>query len=378
MSALGYNPIIIGVSFLVMILAQVALLVLYGLLGDRYGYKEVLLIVEALFTAAATLLALTGNLNLIIFAASLGGFGGQGGGGLRGAFGPGSTALVGRLFADRNERIKRIGRLTFVGGIASIAGTAMLALHASLDMPLGVIGAFRALFGLSAAISTCSFIALLYVREPKFVKHGSILSKSSGKFVTKVSLSNFVSGIGIGLAIPLLPLWFKYSLGIGPVEISAIYTASSAVSAFSSLFAHRVSRENNQILIAASSRVINGLLLALMVLPVPALAVAALYVVRGISAGVGVPTRSAVTIGGVGSGEMGTATSITAVANRAALGSSSVGGYLLTVMQDLPLEVGGAFQLVGGLLFYLLLRNESRGKSATLVADESEVQAGGR
>ncbi len=356
MSALGYGPVIIGLSFLAMTLATVFLLILYGIIGDRKGYKVVLIIVDVLFSISTLMLALGNGLGIIVLAATIGGFGGQGGGGLRGGFGPGSTALVGRLFPESSERVRRIGRLTFVGGIFSIAGSAMLALHGVLVADYGNAGAFRVLYALSSAISVCSLVSILFISEPKHHKVGAILSKESGKFVTKISMSNFISGLGIGMAVPLLPLWFELAYHFTPSTISVVYTASSAVSAFASLEAHRFARFGSQVVLAAASRALNGVLLIMMALPLGGGFASVLYVLRGLSAGIGAPNRSAVTIGGVGSEEMGAATSLTAVANRIALGSSSIGGYLLEVMQDLPLEIGGLLQVIGGGVFYLLLK----------------------
>jgi hypothetical protein len=355
MAALGYSAVVIGISFLAMTITTVFLLIFYGIMGDRQGYKKVLMLVDILLSVSGAILAVGRSLPLIVFAAAIGGFGGQGGGGLRGGFGPGSTALVGRLFQDSNERVRRIGRLTFVGGIFSIAGTAMLGLHGLLMPEFGNVNSFRVLYAISSVISMFSLMCLLFITEPKHTKLGSILSKESGKFVTKVSVSNFVSGFGIGMAIPLLPLWFELAYGFTPTMISLVYTASSAVSATASLQAHRFSKFGSQVVVAAVSRAINGVLLIMMVLPFGSIYSSILYVIRGLSAGIGAPNRSAVTIGGVGTEEMGAATSLTAVANRVALGSSSIGGYLLEIMEDLPLEIGGALQLLGGLLFYILL-----------------------
>lgn len=46
---------------------------------------------------------------------------------------------------------------------------------------------------------------------------------SSLKYSGKVMLSNSLSGMGVGLAAPLLPLWFELMYKISPYDIGIIY-----------------------------------------------------------------------------------------------------------------------------------------------------------
>ncbi|MEM3670929.1 MAG: MFS transporter [Thermoprotei archaeon] len=356
MSQLGYSAVIIGLSFFAMAVITVVLLLFYGFIGDRKGYRTSLLIAESLFAVSMIVIALFSNFYIILAAAALGGFGGQGGGGLRGGFSPGLTALVGKLFADSESRIKRIGELTAVGGIASVAGQGLLALHSTLQAHVGAVEAFRILYFAAFFFSVASLLMLLKVWEPAATKKKGLLRRQSTRFVSKVSVANFVNGLGIGMAIPLLPLWFKIHFGLDPTQISVVYICSSIAGVAASLNAHRFSKAANRIKVGSLTRVLNGALLVSMAFPGTALAASALYVARSFGAGVGAPTRSAITLSGVSSDEFGAATSITGVANRLAFGSSSIGGYLLTLMQDLPLEVGGVIQCVAGFLYYYLLR----------------------
>ena len=79
----------IGLSFVLMTLVGTGLVFLWGVLGDRVGYKRVLVAVDLLFAVSCLMLATSTSLVPIMVAAMLGGYGGQGGGGLRGSFGPG-------------------------------------------------------------------------------------------------------------------------------------------------------------------------------------------------------------------------------------------------------------------------------------------------
>lgn len=356
---LGFSVVVIGISFLLMTVFGSFLIFLWGPLGDRYGYARVMIAVEALFVASALIFAFYpgGALVVILFAAVIGGYGGMGGGGLRGAFGPGMTALVGYLWKGSDERVRRLGKITLVAGLAGTAGYALLFAQSVISVHTGDIGAFRVVY-LSTAFSGLGAISLLsLIREPVHTrKKERVITRESGAFVSRIALSNIVNGVGIGLAIPLLPLWFLLAFRYNNAEISVIYIVSAILGAVASYFAHEVSSRFGAVTSASAARIANGLLLAAMAFAPLGIFAAALYCLRAVSAGVSAPIRQAVTMGGVQENELGAATSLTGVAQRASFTSSGLGGYLLTLSEGLPLEFGGALQVCGGLLFYGLLR----------------------
>jgi MFS family permease len=366
MAALGFSVVVIGISFLLMTVFGSLLVFLWGPLGDRYGYAGVMMAVEVLFVASAVIFSLSpaGILPIILFAAVIGGYGGMGGGGLRGAFGPGMTALVGYLWRGPDERVRRLGTVTFVAGLAGTAGYALLSAQSALSAVLGEAGAFRAVYILTAFTGLGAIVLLGLIREPRHArKKERMITREGGRFVSRIVISNVVNGAGIGLAIPLLPLWFRLAFGYSNAEISAIYVVSAIAGAAASYFAHEVSSRLGAVRSAAVARVTNGLLLVTMAFAPLGILAASLYFLRAVSAGVGAPIRQAVTMGGVQDTELGTATSLTGLAQRASFASSGLGGYLLTLSEGLPLEFGGVLQVCGGALFYGLLRR-SKGAEA--------------
>ena len=358
MAALGFSPVVIGISFLLMTLFGSFLVLLWGLVGDRFGYKKVLIIVETLFSCSAIIFAFgqSNNLSLILLAAVLGGYGGMGGGGLRGAFGPGMTALVGYLWRDSEERIRRLGTITFVAGLAGIAGYGLLAAEDSLSSFVGIVGAFKMLYFLTFFTGIGAIALLSLIKEQRHApRKARIITKKSGKFVSRIVASNIVNGLGIGMAIPLLPLWFLLAFKYTTTDISIIYVSSAAAGAVASYFAHDVSSRLGAVRSASMTRILNGLFMVAMAFSSLGLLAAVLYVLRSISAGIGAPIRQAVTLGGVEETELGAASSLTGLSVRASFMSSGLGGYLLTLSEGLPLEVGGALQICGGAIFYRLL-----------------------
>lgn len=357
MTALGFSPVTIGLSFVLMTVVGTGLTFVWGVLGDRFGYKKVLITVDALFGVSCLVLATSTSIVPVVVAAVIGGYGGQGGGGLRGAFGPGLSAFVGSVWKGAYERTKMIGAITFVGGISGLAGYAVLA-WVGLRVPaLGYVRAYQDAYVLLLGTAAVSAAILLLTKEgvhpPRTAR---ILTKGGQKFMGKVVVSNVFNGAGLGLAIPLLPLWFSLRFGFGAETIALIFGASTLISSVASYFSHTVAVRLGNVKTGAVTRVANGVLLVAMAVSPWGLLAGTIYAVRGVSGGLGAPARTSVTLGGVASSELGAATSISGVSMRASLMSSGVAGYLLTVAMDLPLGLGGILQGFAGVLYYSLLR----------------------
>ena len=363
MSKLGFSTVLIGLTFALMTVVGAALVFGWGLLGDKFGYKKVVILVEILFAFSALLLSLSSaTLPLIILAAVIGGYGGMGAGGLRGAFGPGLTALVGSIWKGQEERVRKLGSITFIAGIAGIAGYGLLGVQGWLFTTkiFGELQSFRVIYLLTFFTALLAVVSLAGVRESAHSKkEARILTNKSRKFVSKVVASNIVNATGIGIVIPLLPLWFLIRFGYDSMTISLIYAGASAVSAISSYYAHLLTSRIKAVSAASLTRGLNGaFLLAMAFSPLGAIA-AALYLVRGLSSGLGGPIRASITLSGVSDSEMGTATSLSGVSTRLSFLSSGLGGYLLAVAENSPLVVGGILQLCGGAIFYRLLRGSN-------------------
>ena len=111
---------------------------------------------------------------------------------------------------------------------------------------------------------------------------------------------------------------------------------------------------------AAGTRSLNGILLIALALS-PAFPIAGIiYIIRAFIAGSGSPNRTTITVKGINSEDYGTATSVQGVATRASQLSSGASGYLMDYALPLPLEIGGALQLISGALFKILLKPKKK------------------
>ncbi|WP_016732522.1 MFS transporter [Saccharolobus islandicus] len=357
LSAIGVKPEIIGIIFLGAIGFSSALNLALGMIGDRTGYKKVLIFIEILASIASILLALSINQILIFAALIIGGVGGAAGG-IRGVFSPGLTALVASNWNDEKERVRRLSFLMSASSLSGIGGSILLSLRSYIS---NSVDGYRMLYFISFVLLLASAISLLFVKEvtrPK--KTSKVMKKSSMKFISKVVVSNSITGFGLGIAIPLLPLWYNLAFHANSFEIGLIFTISYLTTAIGSLLSNKI--RFDPLKVASITRILNGVFLIAMALS-PWLPLAAgLYIARGLNAGVGAPNRSAVNVRGVSAEDFGTASSFQGLATRLSQMSSAISGYLLDVSYSLPLEIGGLLQTVGGYLYMKLLATSTNKK----------------
>lgn len=357
LSLLGLTPITIGLVVFGVVGFYSLLSFSLGLLGDRIGYKKTLIIGDILPAIGTFLLGVTQNLNVIIPLLILTGIGGGASGGLRGLWSPGISALVASNWKDERERIKKLGLLSSGASAASVFGSLLVSLKQLL--PYNPEEDFRVIFFFSSALLLISIITLLMVHEVERPKKTSkVMKRSSLNYISKVIVSNTITGAGIGIAIPLLPLWFKIVYHINDFTIGLVFTTSYALTSLGSFLATRI--ELDTLKVASITRVLNGALLIALALSPWFLLAAAFYIIRGFNAGVGAPNRTAVNVRGISDEDYGAATSLQGISTRVAQLSSGVSGYMMDIWLPLPEISGGLLQLIGGYLYYKLLKQKNQ------------------
>lgn len=246
---------------------------------------------------------------------------------------PGISALVASNWKDERERIKKLGLLSSGASAASVFGSLLVSLKQLL--PYNPEEDFRVIFFFSSALLLISIITLLMVHEVERPKKTSkVMKRSSLNYISKVIVSNTITGAGIGIAIPLLPLWFKIVYHINDFTIGLVFTTSYALTSLGSFLAVRI--ELDTLKVASITRVLNGALLIALALSPWFLLAAAFYIIRGFNAGVGAPNRTAVNVRGISDEDYGAATSLQGISTRVAQLSSGVSGYMMDIWLPLP------------------------------------------
>jgi len=354
--ALHVSIINIGLVAAATMLFMIFLTILLGAIGDRKGYKTELVIAELFAFIGALIIAISSAVTYIIIGMIIAGLSG-GAGGMRGAFSPGTNAFIANNYKDEKERVKRYSLVTMVASAAAIGGSLLFSIVTPLSLYVGLLNAYRYLFMFSSALLGLSVLLLLPLKDAKKpIKTTKVMKASSAKYSLKVITANSLGGIGLGVFMPLLPLWFKLSYGAEPFEIGIIFSAVYIFTALGSYISSRFAHKFNPLNIASYTRVLGGLLLLVMAFS-PALIIAGIiYVARAVIAGFGSPSRTTVNVRGIDAEDYGTATSVQGVASRVAQLSSGASGYLMDYALPMPLLVGGIFQFASGISYKLLFK----------------------
>ena len=363
---LHYSIISIGVIYFVIMAFNAILSVLLGALGDRIGYKKSLIIGEVFPLMALILLTVSANFFAIVIAAIIGGIAGAAGG-MRGTFSPGSTALIVSNWKNNNERVKKLADTTYIGSTFAIFGSLMLYFKAFFINSVGIIGSFRVLFGVSAFMVLISLVALLFVAEVKRPKKTTKVMKiRSIHYSIKVILANSFNGFGLGMAVPLLPLWFELRFGVNSSLIGIIYTISYAATAIAAFAASKkaYSPRFSTLFTASYTRALQGVMLIIIAFSPLFILSSFFFTLRSFIAGFGSPSRSAVNMHGVNSQDYGTASSVMGLANRLAQTSSGLSGYLMDISLPFPVLFGGILQTVGGFIYFKVLSQHKHEKKS--------------
>ncbi len=155
LSLIGLNPVEIAFIATFAILFNLAMSFLLGMLGDRKGYKLELIISEAIAALGLFLIGFSNILFLIELGFILSGFSGAAGG-MRGAFSPGSNALIANNYIDDNERARKYALIGSVASLGAIFGSILVILVGFLGNNLSTFRLFYAISFLFILISLIS------------------------------------------------------------------------------------------------------------------------------------------------------------------------------------------------------------------------------
>ena len=362
---LGYTPVMIGVIFTVAYLSGAVLTALWGYLSDRVGRRKILMLLAILTILSNLILIYFSSLFFILAAVIVAnvGAGGSGGGGSGGGpFNPVEEALLAEKCQPEN-RNQIFAVNSCVGSIMGSLGALASGLPQFLQETKGwsAVDSYKPLFGLTILFS----VALLFVyraigeeeHQPRPAEKK--MSKSTGVFVTKMSLLAIVDNFGAGMAGSLVAYWFFLRFGVELKSLGVIFFASYFLAALSFLSAPVIARKIGVVRTMAFSHGLASVIyLALPLAPTLSLA-AALIVIRSFFAYMDNPLRASFTMAMVQSNERGSAAGVTSLARIVPFGiSPTISTYLMqSVSLTLPLFIGGGLQLVNDVAFFLMFRH---------------------
>ncbi len=361
---LGYSTVTVGVIFTVAYLSGALLTAVWGYLSDRAGRRKILMLLALLTILSNTILIYFTDLFFILIAVIIAnvGAGGSGGGGSGGGpFNPAEEALLAEKCRPEN-RNQIFAVNSCVGSILGSLGALASGIPQYLQEARGwsPVDSYKPLFLLTIGLSIVLWFVYRAITEqhrPRRVERK--MSKSSGVFVTKMSLLAVVDNFGAGMAGALVSYWFFLRFGVDLKSLGVIFFASYFLAALSFLSAPPIARKIGVVRTMAFSHGLASLIyLALPLAPTLELA-GALIMIRSFFAYMDNPLRASFTMAMVKSEERGSAAGVTSLARIVPFGiSPTISTYLMqTVSLTLPLFIGGGLQLINDVAFYLMFRH---------------------
>ena len=361
---LGHSTVMIGIIFTVAYLSGALLTAVWGYLSDRVGRRKILMLLALLTILSNVILIYFTGLPYILAAVIIAnvGAGGSGGGGSGGGpFNPAEEALLAeKCRPDNRNQIFAVN--SFVGSIMGSLGALASAVPQYLQEDRGwsAIESYKPLFALTIGFSIALFFvyrAITEQHQPRSAERK--MSKTTGVFVTKMSLLAIVDNFGAGMAGSLVAYWFFLRFGVELKSLGVIFFGSYFLAALSFLTAPLVAHKIGVVRTMAFSHGLASLIwLCLPFAPTLTVA-AALIVIRSFFAYMDNPLRASFTMAMVKSDERGSAAGVTSLARIVPFGiSPTISTYLMqTVSLTLPLFIGGGLQLINDVAFYLMFRH---------------------
>ena len=361
---LGYSPVTIGIVYSVAYLSGAVLTAVWGYLSDRYGRRRILMLLAVLTIISNSIFVFFSGLGFILLAviiANVGAGGSAGGGSGGGPFNPVEEALLAEKCNPEN-RNQIFALNAFVGSVMGAIGALAAGLPQFLQERAGwdSVASYKPLFLMTILFS----VGLLFVysaiseqHQPRQVEQK--ISKTTGVFVTKMSILAFVDNFGAGMAGGLVSYWFFLRFGVELKSLGLLFFISNFLAALSFLSAPIIARYLGIVRTMAFSHGFASLIyLSIPFAPTFFLA-ATLLAVRSFFAYMDNPLRASFTMAMVQSSERGSAAGVTSLARVVPFGiSPTISTYLMqNISLTLPLFIGGGLQLVNDVAFYLMFRH---------------------
>jgi MFS family permease len=298
---------------------------------------------------------------LAVIIANVGAGGSAGGGSGGGPFNPVEEALLAEKCSPEN-RNQIFAVNAFVGSVLGSLGALAAGLPQYLQEAWAweTVASYKPLFVLTIFFSIVLFFVYRSITEehrPRKVEEK--ISRTTGVFVTKMSLLAFVDNFGAGLAGALLPYWFFLRYGVELKSLGMLFFVSYLLAALSFLSAPIIARRLGVVRTMAFSHGLASLIYFFIPLAPTFIIAAAMLAIRSYFAYMDNPLRASFTMAMVKSSERGSAAGVTNLARVVPFGiSPTISTYLMqSVSLTLPLFIGGGLQLLNDIAFYLMFRH---------------------
>jgi MFS family permease len=367
LSQLGYSTMTVGLVVTTAYAAAAVLTAVWGYLSDRYGRKNILMLLAALTIVSNLIYMFFSDLIFIIAAVVIAnvGAGGSGAGGQGGGpMSPVEQALLAEKCTPEN-RNHVFGVNAFVGSIMGSLGALLSGLPEHLQEHWGwaSIASYKPLFALTILFSIVLIFAYSRIDEHHVPVTRRQEKKSPAKrvdgFVIKMSLLGMIDNLGGGLISPLMSYWFFLRYGVELKSLGIMFFLSYFLAALSFLTAPIIAHKIGVVRTMAFSHGAASFIYLMLPLAPTFTAAAAMIIVRSFLAYMDNPLRSSFVMGIVRPEDRGSAAGITTLSRHVPVAiSPTLSAYLMqSFALSVPIFLGGILQLSHDCIFYFLFRN---------------------
>ena len=365
LSQLGYSTITVGFVVTTAYASAAVLTAVWGYLSDRFGRKNILMLLAVLTIASNLIYIFSSHLIFIIAAVIIAnvGAGGSGGGGQGGGpMSPVEQALLAEKCTPQNRNAVFAAN-AFVGSMMGALGALLSGLPQHLQENRGwqPIASYKPLFALTIVFSAVLIFAYSRIDEHHVAKKRAkkpMVTKAN-TFVLKMSLLGMIDNLGGGLVSPLISYWFFLRYGVELKSLGFMFFLSYFLAAMSFLTAPIIARKIGVVrTMAFSHGLASTIWLCLPLAPTFAIA-AALTIARSYLAYMDSPLRSSFIMGVVRPEDRGSAAGFTTLSRHVPVAiSPTISAYLMQAFTlNVPIFIGGFLQFFHDCVFYFMFRD---------------------
>ncbi len=348
LSAIGFNPIEIGIVATAALLGSSLLTLAVGFVAPRHDLRAMMIAGAGLMVATGIVFPQAEHIAFVLLVAFVGTINPQSGD--SGVLVPLEHAMLARSVTDA-ERTRAFARYSLTGALATAAGSLAAATPDLLvAMGFGRIASFQAMFYGYAVLGVVG--ALLYRQLPRAQAEQKVVSTPLGpsrwtvyKLAALFSLDSFAGGLVVQ---SLLALWLFERFDLSLSAASLFFFWTGVFTAFSYPVAAWLSGRIGLINTMVFTHIPSSLFLILAAFSPDLIVALGLLLVRSALSQMDVPARSSYVMAVVTPAERTAAASVTAVPRSLAssLGPALAGVLLATPFSGLPLVMCGALKIV--------------------------------
>src|SRR3990172_8246465 len=385
LAQLGYSTVTIGLVVSTAYASGAVLTALWGFLSDRYGRKNILMLLAALTIVSNTIYVFFSHLFFILSAVIIAnvGAGGSGAGGQGGGpMSPVEQALLAEKCTPQS-RNHVFATNSFVGSSMGALGALLSGLPQYLQETWSwqPIASYKPLFLLTILFAVVLIFAYASIEEHHVPRRRQAQKTSAAPvsgFVVKMSLLGMVDNLGGGLISPLVSYWFflRYGVefksfffifffcfflryGVDLNSLGFMFFLSYLLAALSFLGAPLLARRLGVVRTMAFSHGAASLIYLFLPLAPTFTMAAAMTILRSFLAYMDNPLRSSFIMGVVRPEDRGSAAGITSLSRHVPVAvSPSLSAYMMQSFSlNVPIFLGGFLQLFPDCIFYFMFRN---------------------